>query len=139
MVFVGFVLFLVIMIAVSFLIKEPDYKSAATKEENLIMKEEYDRKVKIGVVVGIIIFLIIFLSISSLVNSGSSSSNSGSDLVCRSCGRSFSRSSSNGRSIKNTNMCENCYHNYKAGSEALDDLKGMFIYTPVALFDDIDK
>lgn len=36
---------------------------------------------------------------------------------CKSCGRYFN-DDDNVRSIKHTNMCKNCYNNYKFGTEA---------------------
>ena len=60
------------------------------------------------------------------VSYSSSSYSSDGELRCKSCGRSFS-DDNNVRSIKHTNMCENCYNNYKFGSEAKEaekDYKG---------------
>ena len=51
-------------------------------------------------------------------------SNSGDkDMVtCKSCGRKFQKGSENAKSIRNTNMCTNCYNNYKNAIDAFKEL-----------------
>lgn len=43
-------------------------------------------------------------------------------ITCKSCGRSFQSDSENAKSIRKTNMCTNCYNNYKKASDALKEM-----------------
>ena len=61
------------------------------------------------------------MAIIASVISGGGSSGSGS-RTCGSCGRSFS-DSANVSSIKRTNMCSNCYHNYHVAVNTKDKLE----------------
>ena len=79
------------------------------------MRDETKLKfVKFGCVAFIIMILAIFIvfagSMCGLLDLGDSSS---STLTCRSCGRSYSIGTEDYRSIRSTNMCKNCYDNYR--------------------------
>lgn len=50
---------------------------------------------------------------SNGINSSLKDSDNKSTVKCKSCDRTFERSSSDGRSIRKTNMCNNCYSNFK--------------------------
>lgn len=63
--------------------------------------------------------LIVLGMLTALLFGGSRSG--GSSRTCGSCGRSFS-DSTNVSSIKRTNMCSNCYHNYQVAMDAKDKL-----------------
>lgn len=43
-------------------------------------------------------------------------------VTCKSCGRKFQKGSQNAKSIRRTNMCTNCYNNYKKASDALKEM-----------------
>lgn len=51
-------------------------------------------------------------------------SNSGDKdtVTCKSCGRKFQKGSENAKSIRRTNMCSNCYQNFKYASDALKEM-----------------
>lgn len=49
------------------------------------------------------------------------STNSDSQVKCQVCGRSFSNTSSDAKSIRKTNMCSQCYKNYNAAQGMLDN------------------
>ena len=69
--------------------------------------------------------VIMVVSASILVFSGRmrpSFSGGGSSAVCSSCDRVFT-DSDNVRSIKKTNMCTNCYSNYKVGTDVIENGK----------------
>lgn len=72
-----------------------------------------DNKGKIigGIIAAVIIVIIAIAVFSSPSGSGSSSSSSRTE-TCQSCGRTFS-DDSNMKNIRFTNMCNNCYKNFK--------------------------
>lgn len=51
-------------------------------------------------------------------------SNSGDKdtVTCKSCGRKFQKGSENAKSIRRTNMCTNCYNNFKNANDALKEM-----------------
>lgn len=51
----------------------------------------------------------------------SSSSSSKDTVTCKSCNRKFQKGSENAKSISRTNMCTNCYNNYKGMSDWLKE------------------
>lgn len=68
---------------------------------------------------------IMVVSASILVFSGRmrpSFSDGGSSAVCSSCNKVFT-DSGNVRSIKKTNMCTNCYNNYRVGTDVIENGK----------------
>lgn len=71
------------------------------------------------IVLLVVVFAVAIISSDSGSSSYSSSSSSSSKIECRSCDREFSSSSANGKSIRRTGMCENCYNNFKSMQQAL--------------------
>ena len=71
------------------------------------------------IIIAIVVALLLFIPEMLNGNLGSSNtSSSGSSRTCRSCGRKFT-DSSNKSSIARTNMCTNCYNNFKWASSAV--------------------
>lgn len=86
-------------------------------------KEMSERQVMTIFVIGtVIFFLIIGVIGASLRGSSSSFSSSSSYKTCASSHREFSATSSNGKKIARSGMCNNCYNNYKSMKSALDEL-----------------
>ncbi len=76
---------------------------------------------------GIVIILIgclAFVGSYSLIPQDGTNSNSSSTstIECQVCGREFLKGSDNAKSIRKTNMCTQCYSNYKGASDALNEL-----------------
>lgn len=55
------------------------------------------------------------------LKSPSSSSGSQNTVKCKSCGRSFKKGSENAKKITRTNMCLNCYNNFKSMQDAINE------------------
>lgn len=70
-----------------------------------------------AIIIIAIVIAILFI-IPEMLNGSSGGSSSGSSRTCGYCGRSFT-DSSNKSSIARTNLCTNCYNNYKWASDAL--------------------
>lgn len=72
---------------------------------------------------GIIGFLFLAISLSVLVNTVSPYTNKEqSNTKCQVCGREFQKGSENVKSIRKTNMCTQCYENYRNATDALKEL-----------------
>ena len=69
----------------------------------------------ITVIIIILVVIIGFVVLS--LDSGSGASNK--TVTCKVCKREFSMGTSDSKSINRTNMCTNCYNNYKQGQAAL--------------------
>ena len=69
----------------------------------------------------IVLILVAALCISLCACVGGSSGGSSKTATCRSYGRSFKAGDSGGNfmNIARTNMCKNCYNNYKWAQDAL--------------------
>ena len=69
----------------------------------------------------IVLILVAALCISLCSCVGGSGGGSSKTATCRSCGRSFKAGDSGGNfvNIARTNMCKNCYNNYKWAQDAL--------------------
>lgn len=74
---------------------------------------------KSTIIIAIVIALLLFIPEILNGNFGSTNTGStGSSRTCRSCGRKFA-DSTNKSSIARTNMCTNCYNNFKWASSAV--------------------
>lgn len=60
---------------------------------------------------------------SSSSSTSNSSSKDSKTKKCKVCGREFNMGTDDSWSITTRNMCVNCYKNYKAAEEMLDDMK----------------
>ena len=80
-------------------------------------------KHKIKYIIGAIAIFLAFLIVLGAITSGGGSGGGSDDTIrCKSCYRSFAEGTSNANSIHRTNMCKNCYENYKWSQNALDGL-----------------
>ena len=70
-----------------------------------------------SIIVIAIVIAILFV-IPEMPNGNSNTGSTGSSRTCRSCGRTFT-DSTNKSSIARTNMCTNCYNNFKWASSAI--------------------
>lgn len=70
------------------------------------------------VFIGIAIIVVLVFALGSCSSGGSSSSKSSK---CQVCGRTFTNKA-DVKSIAYTNMCENCYKNYKYSQNLKDEL-----------------
>lgn len=70
-----------------------------------------------SIIVIAIVIAILFV-IPEMLNGSSNTGSTGSSRTCRSCGRTFT-DSTNKSSIARTNMCTNCYNNFKWASSAI--------------------
>ena len=74
---------------------------------------------------GIMGFVFLLLSLSFLLSAFSPSTNTNreqNNMECKVCGREFQKGSENAKSIRKTNMCTQCYKNYKNASDYLKEL-----------------
>lgn len=75
------------------------------------------------IVVGAMILfgVLTYMSCNGDLSSSSSSSSSGSSrkVTCGYCGKSYSITSSNGKNISRTRLCNSCYSFYKGAQDAL--------------------
>lgn len=73
--------------------------------------------------IGIIGFLFLAISLSVLVHTVSPYTNKEqNNTKCQVCGREFQKGSENAKSIRKTNMCTQCYENYRNAADALKEL-----------------
>lgn len=70
-------------------------------------------------VVGILLAILCYLTIT---DSGSSSTTKNEKIICQACDREFQKGSENAKSIRKTNMCTQCYQNFKNASDYLKEL-----------------
>lgn len=112
-----------------------DYKMSYNWEENQQQEQKGDNEgsekigQKIGKIMKIIwISFVVFMILGAICvaiiassSSGSSSSSHAGIETCGSCGRSFKSSSANGKSIRRTGMCSNCYSNYEFAQGILNE------------------
>ena len=96
------------------------------KKSYVLEKEKDSAQMNIGLGIFLLILVILVgkgvggIGVKSTPKSTNSREyKSSGESRCKSCGRFFS-DDDNVRSIKHTNMCENCYNNYKFGTEAQD-------------------
>lgn len=73
--------------------------------------------------IGIIGFLFLAISLNLLVHTVSPYTNrEQNNTICQVCGREFQKGSQNAKSIRKTNMCTQCYENYRNATDALKEL-----------------
>ena len=75
----------------------------------------------IGCLIVILLWIVILLGSCATTFSSDSSSSSHRTNTCSVCGRTYESGDSGGnfRCISRTNMCKNCYKNYKYATDAL--------------------
>ena len=70
-------------------------------------------------IIGISLSILCYVNIA---DSGSSSTTKNEKIICHVCDREFQKGSENAKSIRKTNMCSQCYKNYKNASDYLKEL-----------------
>ena len=94
--------------------------ATAKLEYKIIDDDRFNNKInKIEKITFIVLGSMIVLGMLIALVFGSSGSGGSGSRTCGSCGRSFS-DSANVSSIKRTNMCSNCYHNYQVAVNTKD-------------------
>lgn len=91
------------------------------KEEFATYTESKGNGNGLPIIMGIIVLLFIF----ALLFSPDSSSSSSKTIECQVCDRSFNVGSENAKSISRSNMCSNCYSNFKWGQKVIEGLNNM--------------
>lgn len=84
----------------------------------------HDAGLSEGIVIGpfIIGISLAILCYVNIIDSGSSSTTKNEKIICQVCDREFQKGSENAKSIRKTNMCTQCYQNYKNASDYLKEL-----------------
>ena len=65
---------------------------------------------------------LVLIGYSLMISGGSSSTAKNEKIICQVCDREFQKGSENAKSIRKTNMCTQCYQNYKNASDYLNEL-----------------
>lgn len=98
---------------------EKEEKEKRKDEDQVIVEKDIKKHIlKYRVAVTVIVIAIIGVGISGIDFRSSSSNDTGK--VCQSCHKTFT-DSKNTKSIARTNMCTNCYSNYKFGTKAKEE------------------
>ena len=98
-------------------------KLNAIKVENTTAKTDWNYGyIARFICIGVAILTVIIVLIVSGGNIGGSKEQKN---TCGVCGRTFSYTydKENYKSVRNRNMCLNCYNNYKQGTQAVDDIR----------------
>ena len=111
-------------------------KTIAANESKRIQDEQrkfkryvYRRRIAGPLVLFVVVLVIVSLvlifekaetkRVEEAVMQNSNNNTDDNTVKCPVCGRTFKKGTSNAKSIRRTNMCENCYKNYKYAEELM--------------------
>lgn len=93
-----------------------------TLRKSVVVKRHIEKHKKKYIIGAIALFLAFLIFLMAIVPNEGSSGESDDTIRCKSCYKTFAEGTSNANNIRRTNMCKNCYENYKWSQDAIDGL-----------------